>query len=252
MRERIYIAAEIGALTALAWLYLVRMPMTASDFGSIVERITQPLPSPVVDFAIAFLMWAVMMVAMMLPSASPMILTYARIAGGRSASPASTTWMFTGGYLAVWTGFSIAATALQFALAGVSMLTNALTLAPAVGAAVLIAAGLYQFTPWKNACLSHCQSPVGFFMTRWRDGMTGAFRMGLEHGTMCVGCCWMLMALLFAAGVMNLTWVAALTILVLVEKVVPYPRAVSYAAGAALIAMGVLGMFPSWLAGHWR
>ncbi|HTR63623.1 MAG TPA: DUF2182 domain-containing protein [Candidatus Binataceae bacterium] len=240
MRDRAYILTEIAAVSALAWLYLIRMPMSPADFGSLAERIAAPLPSPVIDFTICFLMWAVMMVAMMLPSASPMILTYAKLAGPREGASFLWTWAFTAGYLAVWTAYSVAATAAQMALARAAILTNAMTVAPLLGAAILAAAGIYQFTPWKSACLKHCQSPMGFFMTRWRDGAAGAFKMGLQHGASCVGCCWMLMILLFVAGVMNLTWVAAITIFVLLEKIVPYPRAVSFTAGCALIASSAM------------
>ncbi|MBV8135363.1 MAG: DUF2182 domain-containing protein [Deltaproteobacteria bacterium] len=239
-RERAYLLTEIIAVSALAWIYLIRMPMSAADFGSVAARIAAPLPPALVDFSICFLMWAVMMVAMMLPSASPMVLTYARLAGGRDGFSVLWTWMFAAGYLAVWTAFSIAATVAQLTLARAAVLTNALTVAPIMGAAILGAAGIYQFTPWKSACLRHCQSPVSFFMTRWRDGAAGAFHMGLQHGTSCVGCCWMLMALLFVAGVMNLVWVASITIFVLLEKLIPYPRAVSFTAGCALITAGLI------------
>ena len=239
-RKRAYLLTEIVAVSALAWIYLIRMPMNAADFGSVAARIAAPLPPPLVDFSICFLMWAVMMVAMMLPSASPMVLTYARLAGGRDGVTFLRTWMFAAGYLAVWTAFSIAATVAQLALVRAAVLTNALTVAPIMGGAILAAAGIYQFTPWKSACLRHCQSPVGFFMTRWRDGAAGAFHMGLQHGTSCVGCCWMLMALLFVAGVMDLVWVASITIFVLLEKLIPYPRAVSFTAGCALITAGAI------------
>src|SRR5215469_15470499 len=242
-RERAYLLTGITAVSALAWIYLVRMPMSAADFGSVAARIAAPLPSPVVDFSICFLMWAVMMVAMMLPSASPMVLTYARLAGGRNGASILWTWMFAAGYLAVWTAFSVAATLAQFALVRAAVLSNALTVAPIMGAAILAAAGLYQFTSWKSVCLRHCQSPVAFFMTRWRDGAAGAFDMGIKHGASCVGCCWMLMALLFVAGVMNLVWVASITIFVLLEKLIPYPRAVSLTAGCTLIAAGVIVLF---------
>ena len=241
--ERAYLLTEIIAVSGLAWIYLIRMPMGAADFGPLAARIAAPLPSPLVDFSICFLMWAVMMVAMMLPSASPMVLTYARLAEGREGAGALWAWMFAAGYLAVWTAFSFAATVIQVTLARTEVLSNALTVAPILGAAILGAAGIYQFTPWKNACLRHCQSPVGFFMTRWRDGGAGAFRMGLQHGTSCVGCCWMLMALLFVAGVMNLVWVASITVFVLLEKLIPYPRAVSFTAGCALITAGVIVLF---------
>ncbi len=240
VRDRAYILIEIAAISALAWLYLVRMPMTPADFGDLAARIVAPLPSPVVDFTIAFLMWTVMMVAMMLPSASPMILTYSKIAGGRDNASFFWTWMFAAGYLAVWTAFSVAATIAQFLLIRASILTNALALVPVAGALVLIGAGIYQFTPWKTVCLRHCQSPAAFFLTRWRDGAAGALRMGIQHGVLCLGCCWMLMVLLFVAGVMNLVWVAAITVFVLLEKLLPYPRVVAATAGLALVVSGVI------------
>ena len=239
-RDRALILVELGVLTLLSWLYLVRMPMSASDFGEIAARIAAPMPPGVVDLWIVFMMWAVMMVAMMLPSAAPMILMYAKIARGRGAGAIAKAWLFAAGYLVVWTGFSAGATITQTLLQRTSILSNAMSTSSIVGAAILVGAGIYQLTPMKQACLFHCQSPVTFFMTHWRDGARGAFRMGLAHGTFCVGCCWMLMLLLFAAGVMNLTWVAAITGFVLIEKLVPYPRTIANLAGASLIAGGVL------------
>jgi predicted metal-binding membrane protein len=176
----------------------------------------------------------------MLPSASPMVLMYARIARSRGRASTLPVWLFAAGYLVVWTAFSAAATLGQAALQHASIISNALSATPIVGAAILIATGIYQFTPLKGACLGHCQSPITFFMTRWRDGPTAAFRMGLEHGAFCVGCCWLLMTLLFVAGVMNLAWVAAITVFVLIEKLAPFPRAIANAAGVALIAAGVV------------
>ncbi|HEY6420089.1 MAG TPA: DUF2182 domain-containing protein [Candidatus Binataceae bacterium] len=240
IRERAVIVAELGAVTLLAWLYLVKMPMAPADLGGIVARIVAPLPMPLVDLWLTFMMWAVMMVAMMLPSASPMVLMYARIARSRGRASTLCVWLFAAGYLVVWTAFSAAATLGQAALQHASIISNALSATPIVGAAILIATGIYQFTPLKGACLGHCQSPITFFMTRWRDGPTAAFRMGLEHGAFCVGCCWLLMTLLFVAGVMNLAWVAAITVFVLIEKLAPFPRAIANAAGVALIAAGVV------------
>ena len=243
VRERMLVLAELGGLTILAWLYLVRMPMTASDLGGVVARLMAPMPTEWVDAWLTFMMWAVMMVAMMLPSASPMILMYARIARGREHASARCTWLFALGYVVVWTAFSAAATAGQFALQHASIISSAAIATPIAGTAILIATGIYQLTPLKQACLGHCQSPVAFFMTRWRDGALGALRLGVEHGALCVGCCWMLMALLFVAGVMNLAWVAAISAFVLLEKLTPYPRAMANIAGALLIIGGViLGM----------
>jgi predicted metal-binding membrane protein len=216
------------------------MPMSAADFGAVASRLAAPIPSGIVDLWLTFMMWAVMMVAMMLPSAAPMIITYARIARSRERTTARRAWTFAAGYVVIWIAFSVAATAAQGALQHAAIISNALSAAPIVGAVILIGAGIYQLTPFKQACLSQCQSPVGFFMTQWRDGAAGAFRMGLLHGKFCVGCCWMLMALLFVAGVMNLAWVAALSAFVLLEKLTPWPGAVARSTGAALVICGLL------------
>ena len=216
----------IIAITALAWTYLIIMPMGAQ--------------SRLLDATLMFLMWAVMMVAMMLPSAAPMLSTYARIASPREGSRPYHVWMFTAGYFVVWTAFSLAATVLQYALQSVSIISNGLRTTSIAGGVILVAAGIYQLTPLKNVCLKRCRTPIGFFMTNWRDGASGAFKMGLEHGAFCTGCCWLLMALLFVAGVMNLAWVAALSVLVLLEKAAPFGRAIALASGVAMIAAGLV------------
>ena len=234
------ILAALLTLTALSWLYLVWMPMSASDFGSIGARIAAPVPPTVVNLWLVFVMWVVMMVAMMLPSAAPMILTYAQIARGRDADSIGRAWIFAAGYLAVWTIFSAGATMTQLVLQHATILSNALSTSTTAGAVILVVAGIYQLTPLKQVCLGHCQSPVAFFMSHWREGRGGAFRMGVAHGSFCVGCCWMLMLLLFAAGVMNLVWVAAIAAFVLIEKATPYPRAISAVTGAGLVAWGIL------------
>ena len=146
--------------------------------------------------------------------------------------------MFAAGYLAVWTTFSAVATIAQALLLRASIIGNALRFGPAIAGVVLVATGIYQLSPLKMSCLRSCQSPLAFFMTRWCDGAAAAFRMGLQHGAFCVGCCWLLMALLFVAGVMNLAWTAVITAFVLVEKLLPYPRAISFGAGLALIGFG--------------
>ena len=237
--ERFILWGGLAALTALAWLYLVRMPMAPEDLGGLGARLLSAFPPRWADLWLTFMMWAVMMVAMMVPSASPMVMAYARIARARGGSPALRVWLFAAGYLAVWTLFSAAATAIQFELQRRSLISNALATTPLIGAAMLAAAGIYQLTPLKEACLGRCQSPIGFFMTHWRDGAAGAFRMGLAHGAFCVGCCWMLMALLFVAGVMNLAWVAAISAFVLLEKATPWGRAIANASGVALIASAI-------------
>jgi predicted metal-binding membrane protein len=228
--ERILLWGSLATLTALAWLYLIRMPMTPQDLGGLGARMLSALPSRWQDWPLTFLMWAVMMVAMMVPSASPMVMAYARVASARGAHPAWRVWSFVAGYIAVWTLYSVVATASQIALQQLALAT------PLVGAIILAVAGIYQFTPLKQACLGRCQSPIGFLMTHWREGATGAFRMGLQHGAFCVGCCWMLMALLFVVGVMNLAWVAAISAFVLLEKGTPWGYLIARVSGAALIA----------------
>lgn len=236
---RIVLWSALFIVTALAWLYLLRMPMTPSDIGGFGARLLLAMPASLADAMLLFMMWAVMMVAMMLPSASPMIASYARIVHGRADSPAAAVWLFAAAYLVVWTLFSVAATASQIALQRAALMTNALTTRPLVSALILVAAGIYQFTPLKDSCLASCRSPLGFLMTEWRAGASGAFRMGLRHGAYCVGCCWTLMLLLFILGVMNLLWVAAISALVLLEKVTPWGRTIARGAAVAMIVSGL-------------
>ena len=190
---------------------------------------------------LTFVMWTVMMAAMMLPSAAPAILLYGTLVrkNGARGTVLPGVWIFAGAYVLVWTGFSVAATLLQGLLGEASLMTPTMTLASAgLSAAALVAAGLYQLTPLKQVCLRKCRNPLEFFVTRWRAGRGGAFRMGLEHGAYCLGCCWVLMLLLFVAGVMNLAWVALIAAFVFAEKLLPGARLVSYAAGVVLVMSG--------------
>jgi predicted metal-binding membrane protein len=216
------------------------MPMVPSDLGAACARLLSVLPPRFADLWLTFMMWAVMMVAMMLPSASPMILTYATMIRRHPGERVSAVWIFAGAYLVVWTLFSAAATASQLLLDKAALLGAASRTASIVGAALLLLAGLYQLTPLKNACLAHCRSPLGFFMTEWRQGLAGAFSMGFKHGVHCLGCCWMLMGLLFVFGVMNLLWIAALSILVLVERLAPFGHAIAKVSGAMMIAGAIV------------
>ena len=184
-------------------------------------------------WAIIAAMWAVMMVAMMLPSAAPTILLYAQVhhhSRGDEGTPP--TAAFLAGYLACWAVFAAIAAALQLALGTMEFASSGAT------ATVLIIAGVYQLSPLKDACLSRCRSPAQFLSRHYRPGATGAFRLGLLHGAYCVGCCWLLMTLLFVGGVMNLAWVAALTLLVAAEKLLPRGRWIAWIAGAAMIGWG--------------
>jgi predicted metal-binding membrane protein len=197
------------------------------------------------DLFLVFAMWAVMMVAMMVPSATPMLLVFAtitrnRCAQGRAFVP---VWVFLAGYLALWTAFSLAATLAQWGLHSLALISPMMVgTNPLLGSVLLMAAGVYQWTPLKEACLRHCQMPLQFLLIRWRDGLAGAFLMGLRHGAYCLGCCWLLMVVLFAVGVMNLAWIAALSVLVLVEKL--FPRKCGVAKMAGLVLMG----WGSWVA----
>jgi len=236
LRERLTLLASLAAISALSWLYLIRMPMAPADLGEVGARLLSVLPPRLADVWLTFMMWSVMMVAMMLPSASPMILTYAAIARRQPRIGRYASWIFAGSYVVVWTLFSAAATAGQLLLEKSSLLDGASRVTWVIGAILLILAGVYQLTPFKNVCLAHCRSPLGFFMSEWRDGISGAFTMGLKHGANCLGCCWMLMGLLFVFGVMNLIWVAALSILVLLEKVAPSGYTIARASGVAMLA----------------
>jgi predicted metal-binding membrane protein len=195
-----------------------------------------------VQAVLTFIMWAVMMVAMMLPSAAPMILVFERVHLDRAAKqqPYVPTAVFAAGYLAVWVGFSVLATAAQWALHTAALLSPGMAAAsPWLGGALLIAAGAFQLTPLKRACLAKCRTPLGFMLTEWREGVGGALMMGLRHGVFCTICCWGLMALLLVGGVMNLLWVAGLAIVVLGEKVLPRGELLGRIGGALLIAWGV-------------
>ena len=191
--------------------------------------------------ALMFLMWWVMMIGMMLPSALPMTLTFATVNRRRRAlgTPYVPTAVFVAGYVLAWGAFSVAATALQWGLERAALMAPMMrTSSPLLGGLLFVAAGLYQLTPLKHACLRRCRSPLAFVLERWRDGTAGALRMGAEHGAYCLGCCALLMALLFVGGVMNLLWVAAIAGWVLVEKVLPRGAMLARAAGVSAIAFG--------------
>ena len=241
-RDRAVIWGGLGALTILSWVYLVRMPMPSSEM-MMMDGMQMVMPMPYQGTAqeawLTFVMWAVMMAAMMVPSVAPMVLMFARIRRGSGKAPSADVWLFALGYLVVWSAFSAGATAGQLSLQRAAIIGDALRVTPLIGGIILVITGIYQFTPLKEACLSQCRSPIGFFMTCWREGRFGAFRMGVSHGAFCVGCCWMLMALLFVAGVMNLLWVAAITAFVLLEKITPYGRGIAALSGIAMIAAGV-------------
>ncbi len=231
------------AIGLASWVYLGIMIDDMSTIPGMSSMMMNPQGFDPVLFASLFVMWAVMMAAMMLPTAVPTLMAYARM---RSTEPrAGTTWLsvtfFAAGYVAAWTGFSFAAAAIQMGLSNLAVLSPMMmkVMSGPVAAGILIGVGIYQFTPFKQACLRQCRTPIAFLMTQWRDGDAGAVKMGLHHGLFCVGCCWALMALLFVAGVMNTVWIIAITAYVLLEKVVPYSPVLSKLVGAGLIGFGM-------------
>jgi predicted metal-binding membrane protein len=229
------------AIAALSWAWIA--PMAVDMYGSMTGLSAWMMTAEWTagHVFLLWLMWAVMMAAMMLPSAMPLLFFYDRALRRQPAAghAAGLVYAMAAGYLLVWAGFSAGATALQRVLTSVDVVDAMMEMRgrPAV-ALTLVVAGFYQFTPWKSTCLSHCRSPLSFITTRWRRGAGGALRMGLEHGTWCLGCCWALMLLLFAGGVMNLTVIVGLAILVLVEKLAPFGAAASRVLGGVLIVAG--------------
>jgi predicted metal-binding membrane protein len=211
----------------------------------IMDAMTKVQPWTATEFGLRLAMWAVMMVAMMVPTAAPMTLLYAAVARKAAAqyNPLAPTFVFVTGYIAMWTIFSLVATTAQHALDQAALLSPVMSSNNAVfGAALLVAAGVYQLTPLKNACLRTCRAPAHFMSRYWRTGNLGAFRMGLRLGAYCVGCCWILMGLLFVGGVMNLLWIAAIAIFVLLEKTVQFGGVSGRFAGAAMILVGALSL----------
>lgn len=244
--DRTAAAIALLVLAATAWASLLRMRSGMAPAGGAAMAMPGMRGWSALETLQLFLMWATMMVAMMLPSAAPMILLVAGLERRRRerASPAVPTAAFAAGYLLVWTGFSAAAALTQTALHRAALLSPAMaSTSPVLGGLLLVTAGLYQGLPVKSACLSGCRSPLGFLGSEWREGRAGALVMGLRHGLLCLGCCWALMLLLFAAGVMDLRWVAAIGALVLVEKVTRSGPEVGRLAGLALVGWGVWTIF---------
>jgi predicted metal-binding membrane protein len=243
-RERLAVWSGIGAVTAVSWIALARLPGAANmgdGGGAGIASAMGPgaMMWSLHDAWLIFVMWTVMMAAMMLPGASPMIEMYARIARGRAAGRIWHVWLFLAGYLMAWAAFSAAITLAQYPLESTRIIGDAISRGPLAAGLLLIVTGIYQLTPLKEACLSQCRSPLGFFMTKWRSGGRGALAMGLDHGVFCVGCCWLLMALMFVAGAMNLLWTVALTIFVLLEKAAPRGDTFARGSGVAMIVSGI-------------
>ena len=251
-RDRTIVGGALAGMVLLSWTYILlgagtgmaALPMSglpsAMRMNSPIVAL-QPTPWTVGYLLVVFVMWWLMMIAMMLPSATPMILLFAALTRKRhdAGAPYIGTGLFGCGYLAVWSAFSVLAVTLQWQLDRLALLSPMmLTTSMALGALLLIGAGVWQFTPLKHACLRHCRLPAEFLTGHWRKGRAGAFQMGLCHGAYCLGCCWMMMLLLFYGGIMNIYWIAGLSVLVLVEKMTPLRHWVTNLIGVILIIWG--------------
>ncbi|MEO8192851.1 MAG: DUF2182 domain-containing protein [Gemmatimonadales bacterium] len=245
-RDRIVITSCIVLITVLAWAYLVhldRQMVSSSGAGTTMANMamTANVSWSGRDVFFVFTMWSVMMVGMMSAPAAPVLLLFARTGPARAKGGRLAILLFGLGYLSIWLGFSTFAALAQWALHDAGLLSPSMSASgPRIAGAILIAAGLYQLTPAKNACLTQCQSPLGFLMSNWRDGAKGALEMGARHGLYCLGCCWAIMCVLFAVGVMNLAWVAVLTAFILLEKTGRKGALVARVGGLIIIAFGVV------------
>lgn len=248
-RDRAVVVAVLAALTLFAWAYLFRVAGDMSVAGSTHLNMQMAMPRMLAwrlaDVLILFAMWAVMMVAMMVPSVAPLILLFAAAnrqkADGGAIGSATVLVL---GYLLVWLGFSVLATLATWGLQSAALLSPMLvSTSPLLGGILLVAAGVFQFTPLKQSCLTRCRSPLSFLMAEWRAGSWGTFLLGVKHGLYCVGCCWLFMTLLFVAGIMNLLWVAAIALFVLLEKAAPKGELLGRIAGVVLIVAGGVLIF---------
>lgn len=251
--QRAVIGLLLLTMIGLAWAYLIWMTSsmsisTSSRMGHHVLMPTMGSPHGVpIHFWWLFVMWAVMSVAMMLPTALPMVMLFNRFWRGRypAVDPVKPTLLLVSGYLGVWVSFGFAASLFQFWLEHTQMITPVMGKLknPLAGGLVLAGAGVFQLTPLKTACLSKCRTPMMYLNTSWREGRLGSFLMGLNHGAFCLGCCWALMLVMFVTGVMNLFWMAVLATLMLAEKIVPNGLIFARITGWTMISCGVFMIF---------
>ena len=248
-RDRIVILTGLAAVTALAWAYLFFLVSRMQSAGAMDMASEMAMPQSrswgTVEVLLLFVMWLVMMIAMMLPSVAPMILIFARMDRQRGGTrvPGAAAILVVG-YLMVWAGFSGLASIAQWQLHNAALVSSMMvSTSSTLGGILLLSAGVFQFTPLKRGCLMRCRSPLSFLMSEWRDGRWGTLVMGMKHGVYCAGCCAVLMTLLFVAGVMNLLWVATIAAFILVEKVAPRGKTIGHVAGAGLIVAGIALMF---------
>jgi predicted metal-binding membrane protein len=244
-RDRLFIIGGLFLITLLSWFYIIYLyhQMVYMDMNALFFAMPMTPEWTVVDFILLFFMWLVMMIAMMTPSVAPLILIFAKVNRQRRQQQhpfVNSIYLMTG-YFLIWATFSLVATSLQWLLQQVSLLNPEMkTTNKILSSVILIMTGIFQFTPLKQTCLKYCRTPFDFVLNHWEEGSTGALRMGIKNGFYCVGCCWMLMVLLFVAGIMNLLWVALIALFVLLEKISPRAKWIPYVAGLFLIVYGVL------------
>jgi predicted metal-binding membrane protein len=244
-RDRYIISGGLIFISLLSWAYIIYLyrQMVVMDMDALFFSMPMSPAWAFTDFILLFLMWFVMMIAMMAPSVAPLILLFAMASRQRKLqqAPFVPTIYLLSGYFIVWAAFSLAATSLQWLLQHISLLNPEMkTTNKVLSGLVLIAAGIFQFTPLKNKCLQCCRTPIDFIHRNWKEGKAGALRMGLESGWYCLGCCWALMALLFVTGIMNILWIALIACFVLIEKIAANAKWVSIIAGILLIVYGVI------------
>ena len=257
--ERLGVVGGLVVVSALSWAYTIRMAQGMGALGHSAAAVTghgahkmtghEAMHSAVMphlaswgmtEVWMTFVMWGIMMAAMMLPTVIPMVLAFATVNREKGRSGVLVpVGAFTAGYLGAWALYCVAATALQWWLLRTALLSPvSLASGPVLGGFLLIVAGLFQWTPWKDACMQKCRNPLGFLLTHWQPGRLGALRLGSRYGLYCVGCCWLLMLICLGLGVMNLVWMAVLTIFMLVEKITPAGHVISRAAGVGLVMWG--------------
>ena len=264
-QDRAIVGTSLVVVALLSWIYLfvlaaemARGDMSLMGMGSLKAMgnmagamATVPQPWGITTFILMLVMWWVMMIGMMIPSAMPMILVHARVQRKRHPEEnlLSRSGIFTLGYGVAWLGFALVATLLQWALSEAALISPMMVATSRyLGVAIFLAAGAYQLTPLKHICLANCRSPIHFLTTHWRNGRAGVLRMGVDHGTYCVGCCWFLMVILFFGGVMNLLWVAAIAIFVMMEKLIPRGELVSRISGVLMLGFAGYLFAEPWLA----
>ena len=251
LRDKSIIVTALMLLSVLAWIATVHQA-GGMGLGLTTMSMTMGRPFSVSNAVLYIVLWGVMMVAMMFPSVAPMAVLFATATRQKRepAAPFAPAWLFIAGYAVLWTLTGGVAYAGDIAIQSLPATFLGLrTYGSVIGGLTLIIAGLYQLSPLKYVCLSKCRSPLGFLLNSWQDGYGGAFRMGFQHGAYCLGCCWSLMAVLFVVGTMNLVWMGVLTLIIFMEKILPYGVAMGKGTGIGLISLGlVLVVAPSTLA----